>query len=616
MVALLSPRGTEWDTPIDGDAFAVPAVPSAEVYDLRAKRSGTPPAERPRLRTTARLGRAGGDEMWAPRDESEAALGSNNWAVAGALTPHGGALLANDMHLDIRVPNTWYRMSLEWPDQPSRRSRGASSASRCPACRRSSSAATPTSPGALPTPTRDWSDVVLLDVDPPSATRYRTPDGWKTFESSRGNARGRRRTPASARRCGGRSGVRCCRPDYRGRHARIRWAAHSAERLATPASRRSRLPGRSTRRSTPPTALGAPGQNFVVADRDGQDRLDGVRRNPAAHRLRRPPARVVGRRHARLERLARTARSIRASRIPRADASGPPMHAWSAARRLARARRRRLRDRRAGARHSRPPDGARAVHAARHARDPARHACRLPRAVARPVAANAHATRASSGNDGRARFREIVEGELGRQRRRRLGRLPLDARLPRRGVRPGDSIRARRVLRGRPDVQLPPRAPPRGPDLEARQRPADAPARSAVPHAGRRCCSRPSIATIEQTSRAGDLSERRWSEYNAIAYRHPLSAGDPVRRAAGWTCRSRRCPATSTRRACSGASRARRCGWSSHRGARPRASCTCPPDRAAIRCRRSTRTRTRRGSRASPRRSCQGQRVHTLSLAP
>ncbi len=38
--------------------------------------------------------------------------GSNNWAVAGSRTPHGAALVANDMHLDFRVPNIWYRARL------------------------------------------------------------------------------------------------------------------------------------------------------------------------------------------------------------------------------------------------------------------------------------------------------------------------------------------------------------------------------------------------------------------------------------------------------------------------------------------------------------------------
>ena len=35
--------------------------------------------------------------------------GSNNWAVAGRLSTSGSALVANDMHLGIRVPGIWYR---------------------------------------------------------------------------------------------------------------------------------------------------------------------------------------------------------------------------------------------------------------------------------------------------------------------------------------------------------------------------------------------------------------------------------------------------------------------------------------------------------------------------
>ena len=39
-------------------------------------------------------------------------VGSNNWAVAGARAADGGALVANDMHLGLRVPNIWYRARL------------------------------------------------------------------------------------------------------------------------------------------------------------------------------------------------------------------------------------------------------------------------------------------------------------------------------------------------------------------------------------------------------------------------------------------------------------------------------------------------------------------------
>lgn len=41
-------------------------------------------------------------------------IGSNNWAVSGALTISGSAMLANDMHLGLRVPLTWYRAQLTY----------------------------------------------------------------------------------------------------------------------------------------------------------------------------------------------------------------------------------------------------------------------------------------------------------------------------------------------------------------------------------------------------------------------------------------------------------------------------------------------------------------------
>lgn len=41
--------------------------------------------------------------------------GSNAFAVSGSHTRNGAALLANDMHLGLGVPNTWYRVLLSWP---------------------------------------------------------------------------------------------------------------------------------------------------------------------------------------------------------------------------------------------------------------------------------------------------------------------------------------------------------------------------------------------------------------------------------------------------------------------------------------------------------------------
>jgi penicillin amidase len=108
--------------------------------------------------------------------------GSNNWAVAGRLTADGGALLANDMHLGTRIPNTWYRASFVWADEEH------------PALEHRVTGVT--LPGAPPiiagsnghvawgftNSQGDWSDLVLLEIDPANPDSYRTPGGRASME--------------------------------------------------------------------------------------------------------------------------------------------------------------------------------------------------------------------------------------------------------------------------------------------------------------------------------------------------------------------------------------------------------------------------------------------------
>ncbi len=84
-----------WEAPIDGSRLPEVPLPQADDYDLRA------------------LDRAIFEALDAPASPpSPARRGSNNWAVAGGRARGGGALVANDMHLGLRVPNIWYRARL------------------------------------------------------------------------------------------------------------------------------------------------------------------------------------------------------------------------------------------------------------------------------------------------------------------------------------------------------------------------------------------------------------------------------------------------------------------------------------------------------------------------
>src|SRR5690606_12955222 len=105
------------------------------------------------------------------------AVGSNNWAVAGSRTRSGAGLVANDMHLGLGVPNTWYRLRMKVGGGAPRDLVGAS---------------LPGAPILVVGSNRhvawgftnsygDWSDLVIVE---PSADggEYRSADGWRPFE--------------------------------------------------------------------------------------------------------------------------------------------------------------------------------------------------------------------------------------------------------------------------------------------------------------------------------------------------------------------------------------------------------------------------------------------------
>jgi len=99
LFALLARDGTAWDAPLEGDARGDAVLPGADAVDLR--RLPSPNA------TSADL-----VMIEAPAHD----VGSGNFAVSGALTRDGRAIVGNDMHLGLRVPNIWFRARLRYPD--------------------------------------------------------------------------------------------------------------------------------------------------------------------------------------------------------------------------------------------------------------------------------------------------------------------------------------------------------------------------------------------------------------------------------------------------------------------------------------------------------------------
>ena len=83
---------------------------------------GAPCVEAPATSETPPITALQGWAAWTDGESVFGRTGSNSWAVAGSHTADGHALLADDMHLGIRIPNIWYRASWSWrqPDGEAR----------------------------------------------------------------------------------------------------------------------------------------------------------------------------------------------------------------------------------------------------------------------------------------------------------------------------------------------------------------------------------------------------------------------------------------------------------------------------------------------------------------
>jgi penicillin amidase len=251
MYEFLTAPGTEWDAPIVGEPFTTPPIPDLAAFDLRqARKAEALPSAQPEI------------------DAEPVAAGSNNWAVAGSRTTHGGAILADDMHLGISVPNTWYRASLAWPD-PARPGQDF----------RVTGVTLPGTPAVVVgSNTRvawgftnsygDWQDLVIVEVDPADTDAYFTPGGRRRFE----------RTAETIKVKGGASeslevtstiwGPVIDR-DHLGRPRALRWTAHEPAalnlnllHLETSHTLEDALDNANT--------CGIPPQNFLCAASDGR----------------------------------------------------------------------------------------------------------------------------------------------------------------------------------------------------------------------------------------------------------------------------------------------------------------------------------------------------------
>lgn len=237
----MMPLGGEWDAPLLGDKLVTPStIPSSPLSDFQRSEQAT--------------------NSYEYRDQIH--VGSNNWAVSGALTDHGGAMVADDMHLGLDVPNIWFRASWNVPGLNSR----------------ITGATLPGAPvmvigsneyiaWAFTNSYGDYLDIVRLQVSDDGQS-YLTPEGWKPFDIEQ-------ETIVLKDATNERLSIKLTQwgpvigKDHTGADIAMRWVAHDASGLnvdlvlleqATDVEQAMRLA----------TTAGVPGQNLTVADASGQ----------------------------------------------------------------------------------------------------------------------------------------------------------------------------------------------------------------------------------------------------------------------------------------------------------------------------------------------------------
>jgi penicillin amidase len=165
LVELLLPWSNPWDAPLQAGSVPGIEIPDAAAVDVREWKYGEQSWDEFRA------------EFFGTEPQDQA--GSNNWAVAGAHTAHGAAIVANDMHLGHQLPNIWYRARMSWPEGDGRRALVGVTLPGTPALVVGSNGDVA---WGFTNTQGDWADLVVLELDEADPTRYATPQGWRTIE--------------------------------------------------------------------------------------------------------------------------------------------------------------------------------------------------------------------------------------------------------------------------------------------------------------------------------------------------------------------------------------------------------------------------------------------------
>ncbi len=199
----LAPRGNSWDAALDGSTFAPAPAPALQF-------EAPPPA-------------AAGLAALEPAGKQ--VVGSNAFALSGAHTATGAALVANDMHLNLGVPHVWYRAVFQWTDATGPRRVVGVTLPGLPFMVVGSNGHVA---WGFTDAYVDTSDVITIATETTANSFYQTPDGWKEIEDRKEEIQVKGEKPVAFIARWTRWGPVISGPKA-GHGLVLRWTAHDAE---------------------------------------------------------------------------------------------------------------------------------------------------------------------------------------------------------------------------------------------------------------------------------------------------------------------------------------------------------------------------------------------------
>lgn len=162
--------------PAEVTAFLLPPL---DAYTARLLTGGTPrqissPVPVEALAALRRPGTSSRSLHMSMVPHRKREIGSNAWVVGRGKTADGRAILANDMHLDVGVPNIWYRVQMRY-------SQVELTGVVVPGIPIVIAGSNGWLSWGLTNVEGDFLDLVRLEINPHNPDEYATADGWERF---------------------------------------------------------------------------------------------------------------------------------------------------------------------------------------------------------------------------------------------------------------------------------------------------------------------------------------------------------------------------------------------------------------------------------------------------